>query len=394
MSFGKSFFASLLAFLVGSVLLVFLFFIVITGIVAVMGNPDPVEVKETTVLHLQLNKEIVENARVDEPEFDFGSTFPTGVPGLTVSSGKIGMYQILKNIGQAAEDERVKGIYLNLQGAVPTGWANLSAIREALVEFKGSGKFIYAYSELYSENSYYLASVADSIFMPQEGIFEHNGFGGVPMFYKGLFDKLELEPRVFKVGTFKSATEQYTETKMSEASRLQTEAYINEFWGKYRDAVAESRGLAPTKIDELASTFLMGNADQAKAAGFIDKVAVSSDMRPALNRALGEEDLLEDIPFLSFKKYLQATKGSVPSSRNRIAVVFAEGTMVPGKSSDGVMGSTTIVQELRKSRLDKKVKAGCIACQQWRRSHLSSRCHQRRNRKATGLGKTGHCFHG
>ena len=196
-----------------------------------MGTPDPVDVKETTVLHLQLNKEIVENARVDEPELDFGSSFPSTFPGLSTSTGKLGMFQILKNIRQAAEDERVKGIYLNLQGSVPTGWANLSAIRDALLEFKESGKFIYAYSELYSENSYYLASVADSIFMPQEGILEHNGFGGVPMFYKGLFDKLEIEPKVFKVGTFKSATEQYTEKEMSEASRLQTQAYIDEFWG-------------------------------------------------------------------------------------------------------------------------------------------------------------------
>ncbi len=357
MSFGKSFLASLLAFLVGAVLLVFLFFIVISGIIAVMGNPDPVDVKETTVLHMQLNKQIVENARVDEPEFDFGDSFGGGLPGLEVSSGKMGMYQILQNIEQAAEDERIKGIYLNLQGGVSTGWANLSAIRKALEEFKESGKFIYAYSEIYSEPTYYLASVADSVFMPNEGILEHNGFGGVPMFYKGLFDKLELEPKIFKVGTFKSATEQYTEKKMSEASKLQTQVYIDQFWGEYRDAVAKSRNIDADKLDDLANTFLMGKASEAKEAGFVDVVAIASDMRPILNRALGVEDEQKEIPFLSFKKYLQAKKGSVPSSRNRVAVIFAEGTMMPGKSSDGVMGSKTIVAELRKARHDDKIKA-------------------------------------
>ncbi|MEM6632059.1 MAG: signal peptide peptidase SppA [Bacteroidota bacterium] len=358
MTFGKSFLASLLAFLVGAVLFAFLFFIIISAFIAAAGSSDPIAVKDNTILHLQLNKSIVENARVDEPDFDFGNSVPMPIPGLAVSSGKMGLYQILMNIRQATEDERIKGMYLNLQTAVPTGWANLTAIREALQEFKDAGKFIYAYSELYTENSYYLASVADSIFMPAEGILEHNGIGGIPEFYSGLFEKVGVKPKVFKVGTFKSATEQYTEKKMSDSSRYQTQVYLDEFWDIYKDAVAESRNMSPSEVDALAESFIFGKGDKALKDGFIDGIAIASNLRPIFNRAIGEEDLEKAVPFLSFKKYMQAKKeGTGNSSRNRIAVIFAEGTITSGKSSDGTMGSATIVQELRKARHDDKIKA-------------------------------------
>ena len=352
MNFFKTFLAALLAIVASFFVLGFLFFVVMAAIISSSGQQEQVVVKENTFLHLKLNYPIVENAVPDAVDFDLGKFLPLPVAG---SASKAGMYQIVNSIKHAAENDNITGMYINLSGGVATGWANLSTIRKALIDFKETGKPIYAYSELYSENSYYLASVADSIFMPAEGMMEMNGFSASPMFYKGLFDKLDIRPKVFKVGTFKSAVEPWIRKDMSEESRAQTEQYIKQFWNIFAREVAASRGLGEETINKLANTLILADGKQAKASGLVDAVITSSEMLDKL-KALAGSSTRSNPRFISLKKYLLVPQATSSYGKDRIAVIVAEGTMMPGENTDGIMGSSTVVKALRTVRKDKKVK--------------------------------------
>ncbi len=353
MSFGKSFLASLLAFFVGLALLFFLFFVVIGIVVSSSSQQEKVNVKSNTILHVKLNSPIVENASTEPLDFDFGQFLPFPATGLT----NMGLYQIIDNLEYAAKDDNIAGIFLNMAGAVNANWGNLTAIRDALEAVKDSGKFIYAYSEAYTENSYYLASVADSIFLPSEGIVEHNGFLTTPAFFAGLLEKLEVNPQIFRVGTFKSAIEPYIRKEMSEESRLQSQVLLNDFWEEYAERVAPLRNMTPEKLGQLNESFVFGKGNKALSAGLIDGIVSGTNMRKILNRAVGKEDLNEKPPLLSLKKYMRAVKDRGEYTRDRVAVVVVDGVIQPGKSTDGVAGSSTIVNELRKARTDDHVKA-------------------------------------
>ena len=354
MNFFKTFAASFLAVVIALVIGIPLLFIVIGGIVASIGSSqDQVQVKQGTIIKMTLSSPISETEDQNPIDLDLGEVLD--LPGAG-STKTMGLYQMLRSIDQASRDDKVKGIYLNLGGTVQTGWANLRAIRDALLAFKSDGKFIHAYSELYSEKSYYLASVADEVYLPPEGMLEFNGLASSRMFYKGMFDKLDLEPKVFRVGTFKSAVEPYLRKDMSEASRLQTEAYLGDIWSIFTEDIATSRSLSQNKLDELAESFILGEGKQSQEAGFIDETIFESEVFDRLKEAVGKksDDKLE---LLSFKKYMKVPDPDYKSSRNKIAVIFAEGTINLGKSSQGTIGSETIVSQLRKARKDKKVKA-------------------------------------
>jgi len=353
MNFSKTYLASLLAIVTGIIVIIPIMFIALTGWFASMASSqEVVPVKNSSVLQISLNSQIVENAAPDPLNFDFEKLFP--FPGAGMAN-KMGLYQIIKSIEQAKADDRINGIYLSLDPYIATGWANLSAIRKALLDFKTSGKFIYAYSEIYGESSYYLASTADAVYMPAIGGMEFNGLNGVLMFYKGAFDKLGVTPKIFKVGTFKSAVEPYFRKDMSEASRMQTEEYLGDIWSVFRADVAASRSLSEEKIDELANNLIMADGNKATEVGLIDGALYEDEVLDIIREKNGQEK--EDkINFLSLKKYLQVPSGK-ELKKNKIAVVFAEGVIVSGKSSDGNVGSETIVAELRKARNDENVKA-------------------------------------
>lgn len=353
MNFIKNIFASflgvILAFLIGIPFL----FLIIGGIAAAIGGSgDKVVVKANTVLKLDLSGEFVENAAADPLEFDFSEFLPFA----GVSTTKTGLFQVIESIQKAKDDENIRGIYLTLPPAVQANWASLKSVRDALVDFKTSGKFVYAYAEIYAENSYYLASTANKLYLPPNGMIEFNGFAALPMFYTGLFEKIDLKPEIFRVGTFKSAVEPYFLKEMSEASRLQTQKYMDDLWQVFAEDVAVSRSTTVEKINATASEFIFGDGAQALKSGLIDEVAYEQMVLDEMRTELGlEED--KAIEFLSLKKYMRvpASKGNFTSSK--IAIVFAEGDIQSGKSSDGAMGSETIIEALRKVKKDKNVKA-------------------------------------
>jgi len=354
MKFFKTFFASFLAVIAALLIGLPILFIVIGGIISSIGSSDEeVSVKNHTVLEIKLNGPIVENASKEPLNLDLSSLGPLAGG----STKKLGMYQIVESINKAAEDDRVDGIYLNLpMSGIQTGWANIQAIRKALLDFKNAGKFIYAYAEIYGEGSYYLASVADSIYLPPEGAIEFNGLVSSPTFYTGMFEKLEIKPKIFRVGTFKSAVEPYFRKDMSDANRLQTEKYLGDMWSVFLEDVAASRGTTKDALDQLADDFVLGKGTKAIKAGLLDRVAYEYEVHETLKRASGQADAKKPT-LLSLTKYFKVPPVKVNPSRNKVAVVFAEGPINSGKGGEGTIGSASLIKELAKAREDESVKA-------------------------------------
>lgn len=353
MNFFKTFLAALSAIAV----VIFLLFLIFVGIIgsALSGAEKEVLVKDNSVLQIKLDGQIVENApaKLDDLDFDFAefSPFP-----LTPASSKLGLFQLIENIQKAKKDDRIRGIYLTISPAMAAGQVTLRNLHDALMDFKSSGKFILSYSEIYTEQGLYLASAADKIYMPKTGIVEFNGYASSPMYYKGLFEKLDIKPQIFKVGTFKSAIEPYISDKMSDSARKQVEIYLNVLWDEYVEDLAEARGMSKAQLNQVAENFVFGDGEKAKAAGLVDELMYEDQV---LNKLKEELDIEESdkIKFISMKKYLKTPALKANTAKDKIAVIFADGEIRSGKSTDGVVGSESIVKALRQAREDANVKA-------------------------------------
>lgn len=351
MNFIKVFFANLMAIMVALILFTILSVVALIGLVATSSSKsDKAPIIRNSVLHINLDRPIVENEEPDPFDFNFGSFFPGA------GSKRLGLYQVEQYLEKAQSDDKIEGIFLELNPSLSAGWASLSTIRKSLVAFKSSGKYIYAYSDIYSEKSYYLASVADSVFMAPTGIMELNGLSSSPVFFKSMFDKLDLKPVIFRVGTFKSAIEPFTRTNMSEASKRQTKRYLGDMWNIFAKEVAESRDIPLEDFNLLADKLIYPDGDIAHAHGLIDRIAYKGEVLDLLKTTM-EVDTDKSLPTVSLSKYLKTEAPSKDYNDNQIAVIFAEGGIQSGKSADGVIGSETLTQAFRKARKNDKVKA-------------------------------------
>lgn len=343
MNFFKMFFATLLALIVFVVLSV-LFFV---GMIAAAGSEKEVVIGDNSVLHLKLDAQITELQR-DNP---FGD-----LPVIGSDHENIGLVQLQQTIEHAKTDSKIKGIYLDISHPM-TGYTTLEEIRIALLDFRKSGKWVIAYGETMSEGSYYLASAADKIYLNPEGEIEFNGLVAEIGFYKKLFDKLEIKPEIFRVGEFKSAVEPFMLEKMSDANRLQLTELINSIYDHVLERIAEARNIPQTKLKEISDKMLVRNAAASKELGLVDSLLYDDQFRAVIQKRLG---LANDdkIGLVKYSKY-RKTFSSAKTSGNEIAVIVAEGTIMPGKvsGSDPVIGADTYVEEIRKARENKDVKA-------------------------------------
>ena len=219
MNFIKTFFASLLAFIVANIAIIFLFFAFVAGFAALAGMSSTTIVEPHSVLKIDLAESVV-----DQPVTDPMASFDPMSMNVQKSVSNM---QVMHAIEAAAQDENIEGIYINLTGTGTASAAMLEEMRSYIETFKNEGKFVIAYNEMYTQGGYYLASVADSIYLNPAGQLDWRGLAAQVMFYKGLLDKLGVEPQVFRHGTFKSAIEPYILNKMSPANRTQMETYIN-----------------------------------------------------------------------------------------------------------------------------------------------------------------------
>ena len=346
-SFFKIFFASMFGFVAG-IFLLFILFIVIVS-VAVSGlSEDKVVVTDGSVLHFELNMPVAERTSKNPFEnFDFGTLEPNNQPGLN---------DILKAIRNAAADTRIKGIYIDL-GSLQAGMATASEIRDELLAFKKSGKFIYAYADVYSQGAYYLASVADRIYMNPEGAMLLNGLASEIMFFKGSLEKLEVEPQVIRHGKFKSAIEPYILDKMSEENKAQVAAFVNPIWEKMITDMASSRKMPIETVRVCADSMKIRNAQDALAYKFVDKLAYYDEFMAEMNKNLGKK-AEEKLPLIGLGKYAKAPATIKEKfSSDKVAVIYAVGTIENGEGSEQSIGSDKLSAALRKARTDEKIKA-------------------------------------
>ena len=348
MSFWKIFFGSLLAFVMGTFLL---FFIIIAFVAAVATSFSNVEVavSPNSVLSLHLDYEIAEQTTyIPFQGLSFSDFKPAIAPGV---------YDIMKNIEKAKTDPSIKGIYLNF-GYVGLGMANTGQIRNALLDFKKSGKFIVAYSEFYSEKAYYLCSVADKVILNPKGVVEFNGMSARYPFFKGLLDKVGIQAQVFYDGKFKSATEPFRLDSMSRENELMTITLLKDVHSKVMKDIAESRKIGILQLDSINNNLLVQNAADAKKYGLVDEVWFDDQVRDYLKKQL-ELTESDKVDMVSLTKYLSVPgkKQDVNLETDKIAILFASGDIVDGKGDDDNIGSEKFVKQLRKLREDDKVKA-------------------------------------
>ncbi len=345
------FFKYTLATLLGLFLFLVISILMIVGIGAAMsGGDSEFEVKENSILKLDLNRPIVENASTEDD-----NPFATIPNPFFESTEKIGLIQILSALERARIDNNVKGIYLDVSFPM-AGYAKLTEIRNALEKFKRSGKFIYAYANSYSEKAYYIASVADEAYLNPSGLLDFNGISVQYMFYKKAFDKLEIEPLVFRVGQYKSAVEPFIRENMSPENKMQTQSFISSINREVFSKISVSKKIPANKLNQIADSLLAMNPVNAEKLGMI-KLGYWDQFESLLKSAV-KIKAKSELTFVKLADYLKAKNPiKAVEGTDKIGVLVAEGEIVGSKGGDENIGSDDFVKELRKLRDNKSVKA-------------------------------------
>ena len=312
-----------------------------------MFSSSSVKLEDKTVYRLQLKGDLVEQAKEDNPFADLMGEVPFGN---YASSETVGLDDILSNIRLAKNDDKILGIWLD--GAeLSMAPASAKAIRDALLDFKTSGKWVLASAKNYGQTNYYVASVADRICLDPTGQVEWNGLAAQKMYYTRLLEKIGVEMQILKVGTFKSAVEPYFRTSMSDADRLQTMQYLEGIWNEYKSAISASRHLTVEQLDALADRYMgLQKAEDVLAAGLVDTIVYTQDIDSLLRVYAGT------------KEYKTLTTGKLakverPKSKakDKVAVLYLEGT-ITDDSGDGIVGKD-VVKTIKKIRKNEDVKA-------------------------------------
>lgn len=340
MNFLKTFLASCLGSMLAMLLLIALFI----GFLSGLSQEKVVTVDEGSVLHLRLDAPITE-LELDDP---LAEVFPGA------AEQSLGLLRIKRVIAYAKTDPKIEGIYLNTT-FVMGGIATIQELREAILDFRESGKWVVSYADFYSEGAYLLASAADRVYLYPEGEVEFNGLATEVLFFKKMFDKLEINPQVFRVGDFKSAVEPFMRESLSDENKLQLNSVLSSLHGEMLKQVSETRRIGPDRLKEIADKMLVRSAADAKALGLVDTLyyedQVKDELRSRLN--LGEDTR---VPLIKYSQYKKAVS-NYSTSPNEIAVIVADGDIVPGRSDNGLVGSATMVELIRRARTSDRVKA-------------------------------------
>jgi protease-4 len=342
----KQFFKFVFATMVGIIITTFFFLIICIGIVVAVSGDKTVDVSSNSVLRIVFKANIPERTP-DNPL--------TGILGL--DDKVIGLNDILANIKKAKTDDHIKGILLD-ESYMLSGQATTEEIRNALIDFKKSGKFVVAYAEIYTQSFYYLASVADKVYINPKGIFDLHGFSSQVTFLKGALDKLGIEMQIIKVGTYKSAVEPYFLTQMSPANREQVTSYLGSMYDFFLTNVSKSRKINKDTLFNIANNMLVRSPEDALKYKLVDGIKYKDELLDDLRGRTGTASK-SNIKTVDIAKYTKADgdNDKDTTSNSRIAIVYASGEIGSGDGDDNSIGSDKISATLRKVRMDDKVKA-------------------------------------
>ena len=268
--------------------------------------------------------------------------------------GTVGLNDIIESLKNAKSDSDIKGIYLEVSDP-QAGFATIEEVRKALLEFKTSGKFIYAYSEGYSQKGYYLASTANKLYLNPQGSLEIKGLSSQIMFYKKMLDKLNVEVQIFRHGKFKSAIEPFMLDKMSDANREQVEIYLGSLWGHMISGIGESRNISVKEINDMADHLSIRSPEDALKYNLVDALKYEDEVFSAIKKNINIKDS-DKISFLSLDDYSKSAIVS-EASKDKIAIIYAVGEIESGEGDDDKIGSARIAKAIRDARLDNTIKA-------------------------------------
>ncbi len=342
--FFKSFFATLLALMVAGGLAFLMFF----GLLAALGSSGKPTVPSKAVLVFDLDTSLSDGERDTEPGEALNEAFGGGGAHSQV------LPVAIEALDRAASDDRISALFLtgNLQAAGP---AQLRELREAIQRFKVK-KPVLAYNLGWGKRDYYLAAGATTVFINPFGEMEVNGLASEPMFFGEAFKKYGVEVQVTRVGKYKSAVEPFITDRMSEPNREQIQKLLEDIWGEWKDSVAKDRKKLPIDLQTIADEKGLLEAEDAKKLGLIDRIAPYDEVLDELKKLAGKQAKDKDFPQITLATYA-GIPGQAKSGKTRVAVLVAEGEIVDGEGKSSQIGGERLSRELRKLRMDDRVKA-------------------------------------
>ena len=346
MNFGRSFLAALLGSLTSFLIFFIFFMIIISGVASIASLENQISfIKDDSILKLDLNKPVNErNSMYQEFESVLG-----------LDEEILGLNNIIKSIKIAKENEKIKGIELKCDFPL-TGWAQTRTIREALKDFKNSGKFIYAYSDVFTQKGYYLASIADTIGINPEGTIEFKGLSSEVLYYKDFQDEYGIKMEVIRHGKYKSAVEPYLQNKMSSENREQIKELLGSIWETISNEISESRGINDLKINQIAENLEANTPNKALSSNLIDLIIYEDQMDSIIKKSINLE-YEKDLNKVSIKKLIASQNNYNNQIKDRIAVVYATGTILYGEGSENIIGQNVFVNTFKKISNDDWIKA-------------------------------------
>lgn len=348
----RSFLKYTLATIVGVLITVLLFTFIGAGIIGSMASSakDEVKVEANSILKMDFSAPIVER-QPENPfaEINFGD--------IDESGKLVGLNEILKTIKYAKEDDKIEGIFLNT-AFFSGNMATLEEIRNALIDFKSSGKFIYSYAEVYTQGAYYLASVSDKIYVNPQGSIDFKGLNANVTFFKKVMDKLGIEMQIIRGrdNKFKSAVEPFMYTEMSKSNEAQMDMLLGSMWDIILENVSKERNIKVQDLQQYADKLTTADLEAAKSAGFVDGLVYYDQLLDEFKTKLEVEES-KDLNFISLGKYNTQVKNKKAPRENRIAVIYAVGEIQGGEGNDEIIGSDRIAKAVREARKDSTIKA-------------------------------------
>jgi len=346
--FFGAFFGSIIGIIVAAALAILLLVVAVKSSINEAFKDEEAGnsiVKSNSVLKLTLDGRITERSKENPLE----DLLPAGPFSESSSNG---LNDLTEKIKKAKGDAKVSGIFLCFKN-FQTGFATLEELRNALLDFKSSGKFIYSYAEVYDQKDYYLASSANKIFLNPQGALEWKGLSTTLMFFKHSFEKLDLDVQIFRHGKFKSAIEPFMLDKMSEANRMQAETFLSSMWNQMTTGIAKERNLKVEDLNAMANNLSLRSPEDA-LKGMVDQLSYEDEVVSAIKKKIGVAEK-DKFKFVDFNKY--EAKNSVALKSGRIAVIYANGSIGEGEGSDDEIGSDRLSRTIREARLDDKIKA-------------------------------------
>ena len=346
-----TFLRELLAVILGVFISFFIMFLVLIGIGAAVGSSfgedDQVNVKNNSVLVLKLEDAIKDYAPKSSDPFE---------EIFNLSESKMGLNDIINAIENAKYDDNILGISIEAM-QVQAGIAQTQAIRDKLFEFKESGKFITAFADVYDQKNYYLSSVADSIYVNPVGGIDFKGLSSEILYFKDFQDKYGIKMEVIRHGKYKSAVEPFLANEMSDSNREQTQSFLSSIWMELVDDIGESRNKTEQEINHIADELLARNPKMAIENNMITNALYKDQYKEILSELSNLEDS-KDLNAVSLSDYISSGKGRIKStSKNRIAVIYAQGEIKYGKGNENYIGQELIIKALKKARKASNVKA-------------------------------------